>query len=99
MSHKEYSKCSKDLNTIFVYKMLINADVKVVPEVLYIAMIDSLRQQFLERDKQAEKEKSQTAIERDILFPCVRYTNVFNNDTTKQSFVFLSMTDHIPSLL
>ena len=48
----------------FFYKMLINADVvKVVPEVLYIAMIDSLRQQFYPRmKKQAEKETSQTAI-------------------------------------
>ena len=59
--------------------MLINAVAapeqmlwKGVPEVLYIAMIDSLRRHFiLGWDKQAETEKNQTAIERDILVPCV----------------------------
>ena len=38
--------------------MLINADVvKVVPEVLYIAMIDSLRQQFYPRMRQSGRER------------------------------------------
>ena len=38
--------------------MLINADVvKVVPEALYIAMIDSLRQQFYPRMRQAGRER------------------------------------------
>ena len=38
--------------------MLINADVvKVVPEALYIAMIDSLRQQFYVRMRQAGRER------------------------------------------
>ena len=42
-------------------------------EAAHIAMMDSLRQQFYPRiDKQAETEKSLTAIERDILVPCVR---------------------------
>ena len=38
--------------------MLINADVvKVVPEDLYIAMTDSLRQQFYPRMRQAGRER------------------------------------------
>ena len=38
--------------------MLINADVvKIVSEVLYIAMIDSLRQQFYPRMRQAGGER------------------------------------------
>ena len=38
--------------------MLINADVvKVVPEVLYIALIDSFRQQFYPRMRQAGRER------------------------------------------
>ena len=38
--------------------MLINADfVKIVCEVLYIAMIDSLRQQFYPRMRQAGQER------------------------------------------
>ena len=42
-------------------------------EAAHIAMRDSLRQNFiLGWDKQAETEKSLTAIERDFLVPCVR---------------------------
>ena len=45
--------------------MLIDVDVvKVVLEVLYIAMIDSLRQQFYPRMRQADQDRK---IERDIL--------------------------------
>ena len=87
----EYSKCSKNLNTLFffffffsfVFFFLQNAYksscsprtyvVEVVPEHLYMAMMDSLRQQFYPRMRQAaETEKSLTAIERDIFVPCVR---------------------------
>ena len=40
------------------YKMLINADVvKIVSEVLYIAMIDSFKQQFYPRMRQAGQER------------------------------------------
>ena len=47
--------------------------VEVVHEHLYIALMDSLRQQFYPRMRQAaETEKSLTAIERVILVPCVR---------------------------
>ena len=41
-------------------------------EAAHIAMMDSLRQHFYPRMSQlAETEKSLTAIERDILVPCV----------------------------
>ena len=57
-SNKEYSKCFINLNIVFFYKMLINADVvKEVPEVLYIAMIDSLRQKFYPRMRKADRER------------------------------------------
>ena len=53
--------------------MLTNADVvTVVPEVLYIAMIDSLRQQFYPRMRQGRDRKTSDSIERDILVPCAR---------------------------
>ena len=58
---KEYSKCSKNINTLFfasknAYKCSCNprtSVVEVVPEHLYIAVMDSLRQQFYPRMRQA----------------------------------------------
>ena len=65
---KEYSICSKYLDTFYLcfYKMIINQIdvVKVVPELLYIAMNNNF---VLGWDKQVETETSQTSIEKDIL--------------------------------
>ena len=64
--------------------MLINADiVKVVPEVLYIAMIDSLRQQFYPRMRlrQAGRDRKISVIERDILVPCMRILDAYRHIT------------------
>ena len=57
--HKEYSKFSKNLNTVFVStECLLNAnDVKSVHKALYIVMIDSLRQRFYPRMRQAGRER------------------------------------------
>ena len=62
---KEYSKCSKNLNTFFyflqnAYKSSCSPRtyvVEVVPEHMYIAMMDSLRQQFYPRMRQAGRDR------------------------------------------
>ena len=62
---KEYSKCSKNLNTLFfvstnAYKCSCSRKtyvVEVVPEYLYIAMMDSLRLQFYPRMRQAGRDR------------------------------------------
>ena len=59
LSHKECCKCSKHLNTFFVSTCSCSRRidvVKVVPGVLYIAMIDNLRQQFYPRMIQAGRD-------------------------------------------
>ena len=60
LSHKEYSKVVKIWTHFCYYKNAYKCScsprtdvVKVVPKVLYIAMIDSLRQQFYPRIRQA----------------------------------------------
>ena len=84
---------SKNLNTFLflqnAYKCSCSPStdvVKVVLVVLYIAMIDSLRQQFYLRVRQAGRDTGKnikTAIERDILVPCVR--NSFLTHVTRIS--------------
>ena len=70
---------SKSEHRFCFYKMLINADVvKVVSEVLYIAMIDSLRQQFYPRMRQAGRErKISDSHRKGYSFPiCEKYQGV-----------------------
>ena len=64
LSHKEHSKSSKKSELLFCfYKMLLSSRsprtdvVKVVPEFLYIAMTDSLRQQFYPRMRQPGRDR------------------------------------------
>ena len=84
---KKYSECSKNLNTFLFLRNACNGScsprkdvVKVVPEVLYITMIDSLRQQFCPRMRQAGRDrKSQTAIERGYFCPMYE-KDTYNNE-------------------
>ena len=61
LSHKEYSKCYKKSEHLFYFYKICSPRtdiVKVVPEVLYIVMVDSLRQQFYPRMRQAGRDRN-----------------------------------------
>ena len=73
---KKYSKCSKNLNTLHTHWFLFLQNaykyncsprtyvVEVVPEPLYIAMMDSLRQQFYPRMRRTGRDRKISDIHR-----------------------------------
>ena len=81
--------------------MFINADVvKVVSEVLYIAVTDSLRQQFYSKMSQVGRErKISDSHRKGYHFPMYEKYQGVQQFTTRLSFALFSMTDHSPSLL